>query len=177
MLYRNLRRSRNSNLYYSIIVGGLIFSAFISCTGVAQTTGRRDRANSFDTTIVGKVIDTDSIFFSGNASRVGQKYYYGLFHVKVGVLDVETDKVTDTLIITFVYNKIYDINMYADRFRLKNDSAYIFDLSYFTPCNSDFPRLEGVCSGGRFIPLSNKLIKSYTGIYRVINKIPLKRPG
>lgn len=151
----------------------LIFSILFEFSKVGYTQVQKsiNEQKIGDTTIIGKIIDYDSIIISSNSSRFGIKYFYGVHHLKVGVLlNFDSNVIVDTIIIALVYNKSMDNLQYSKNFNLKVDSFYIFDLSYFSPCHSDFPRIQGVCSENYlFMPISNKLIKKYTKIYRIVN--------
>jgi hypothetical protein len=128
-----------------------------------------------DTTIVGRILSTDSTLLILNADRFGNKFYYGLYHLKIGAIDVSKNTISDTLIVVYVYNKRSEIKEYLNGFNLKVGQDYIFDLSIFSPCHSDLHRLEGQCQGDNyFVPFSNKLIKRYSEIYRIINITPWK---
>jgi hypothetical protein len=123
-----------------------------------------------DTTVVGVVIETDSIFSIINDSRAGTRYYYGVHHLKIGVIDIADSLIKDTMIVAYVYNIRTELKSYFKNFNIKAGNSYIFDLGLFSPCNSDFQKLEGRCDqNNEFYPVSNKLTKHYTKIYRVIN--------
>lgn len=123
-----------------------------------------------DTTIVGQLLDCDSIFIPINNSRAGTRYYYGVHHLKLAVINTENKTVMDTLIVAYVYNVFADHAMYVKNFKLKKGDSYIFDISDFSPCHSDFPKIQGRCDeDGVFLPISNKLINKYKHLYRVIN--------
>lgn len=151
-----------------------IATIFMQCGIMAQKTLTLKAIKEYDTTVIGRVLDTDSNFYYSNTSRAGFLYYYGFFHIKVAVMDAQTDRDIDTVTIAYVYNRHSEIGLYNEKFNLKRGNSYILDICYFTPCQSDFPRLEGRCQNGQFFPVSNRLIKSYAGIYRVINIIPYK---
>ena len=123
-----------------------------------------------DTTIIGKLIDTDSIFLNIRTTYFGTKYFYGVHHFKIALTDITNNKKNDTIIIAYVYNNLSEHSLYLENFNLKIDSDYIFEVNDFTPCKSDFPRIQGLCDeNDYFIPESNKLIKKYKTIYRIIN--------
>jgi hypothetical protein len=144
----------------------IIFS--IANIGHAQRSSLSGKAK--DTTVVGVLIATDSIFPIVNDSRVGTRYYYGIHHLKIGIIDIRDSLVKDTMILAYVYNIKSELKSYFSNFNMKVGRNYIFDLGLFSPCKSDFPKLEGRCAGsGVFSPVSNKLIKQYDQIYRVIN--------
>lgn len=123
-----------------------------------------------DTTIVGKLLETDSIFNNSNTDRLGVKNYYGVHHLKVAVIDVsDSNKISDTLILAYVYNKLTESAIYQRNFDLKAGNNYFFYIHPFKPCQSDFPKIQGSCINGTgFYPESNKLIKRYQSINRVI---------
>ena len=116
-----------------------------------------------DSTIVGHIIAMDSIFQNPNYLYSGIKYYYGVFHIKVALMDItDSNKVTDTLILAYVYNKLTESQQYKNCFDLNLQDYYIFYFYPFRPCQSDFPKIQGTCSenGKYFYPESNKLIKN-----------------
>lgn len=124
-----------------------------------------------DTTVVGRIIDRDSIFQNANFQYQGVKYFYGVHHLKVELIDVSNSgKITDTVILAYVYNKLTETQAYKRNFGLSIGEEYIFYIHSFKPCQSDFPRIQGRCSekGAIFYPESNKLIKSYQSINRII---------
>jgi hypothetical protein len=134
--------------------------------GQANSTDFRGK----DTTIVGVILDTDSIFLNNNYSRLGARYYYGVHHFKLGVIDISDSVIEDTIIVAYVFNFRSDLRNYFNDFDLKVHRCYIFDLAQFLPCKSDFPRIEGRCGANyEFFPVSNRLITHYSKIYRVIN--------
>ncbi len=152
------------------IIYCLLLTFSIVEIGHAQSIGPVERAR--DTTVVGVLIGTDSIFPVVNESRIGTRYYYGVHHLKIGIIDIRDSLVKDTMIIAYVYNIISELKSYFSNFNMKVGRNYIFDLGQFSPCRSDFPKLEGSCRGdGVFSPVSNKLIKQYDKIYRVINMV------
>lgn len=123
-----------------------------------------------DTTLVGRIIETDSIFSNSNYQYHGINYYYGVHHIKIAVIDIsDSNKISDTLILAYVYNKLTESHIYQRNFNLKTGDNYIFYVHPFKPCQSDFPRIQGYCLDGiNFYPESNKLIKTYQSINRVI---------
>lgn len=131
-----------------------------------------------DTTIVGIVIASDSIRINP-ANLVSGTYYYGIHHYRIGCVDVQTGKVTDTIIVAMVYNIKKESKMYLKNFEVKVGRWYMFDVHNFTPCDSDFPRIEGRCEQGslQFLPDSKTLISSYKQIFRIINFFEFKNPG
>lgn len=130
----------------------------------------QDKKRSRDTTLVARLLATDSIFNPLNANRFGYKFYYGIHHLRIEAINIGDNSPRDTLIIAWVYNMRSEQRDYDAGFNLILGKKYIFDLAEFEPCKSDFPRLEGVCKQGQsFFPLSNTLIKKYSKIYRVIN--------
>jgi hypothetical protein len=154
---------------------GFFLFVFIQFFGTANSQNAKLTAN--DTTLVGKIISTDSAIITINADRFGYRFYYGLYHLKIGVIDVSSGIVKDTMIVARVYNKRSEIKDYLDGFNLRVGEDYIFDLSVFSPCHSDFHRLEGHCKGNNyFVPLSSKLTKGYSKIYRIVNTTPRKLP-
>jgi hypothetical protein len=153
---------------FKIIFIGVV-STFLTIVAYAQ---KGFRTFSKDTTVVGVVLESDSIFQILNDNRFGAHYYYGVHHLKIGLVDVSDSLVKDTAIIAYVYNMRSELNSYFKNFNLKDNHCYIFDLGKFSPCKADFPRLEGRCKFTEFFPLSNKLIKRYSSIYRVINIAP-----
>lgn len=126
-------------------------------------------SHSRDTTIVGLLTKSDSILEVLNHSRIGTRYYYGVHHLKIASIDLSDSLVRDTMIIAYVYNMKSELASYHRNFDLKDGECYIFDLAEFSPCNSDFPRIEGYCKLLQFFPLSDSQIKHYKRIYRVIN--------
>lgn len=132
--------------------------------------------NSKDTIIVGKLIDTDSITIEANSGYSGIKYYYGVHHIKIAVIDIRNKNFIDTLIVSIVYNMVSEKKAYRNNFGLKKDATYAFHVHSFTPCKSDFPRIQGGCStdSSTFYPKSGKLVKSYDSILRIILFYPYK---
>lgn len=128
-----------------------------------------------DTTIVGVLIASDSIRINP-ANLLSGTYYYGVHHYAIGRLDVRTGKVTDTVIVAMVFNIKTESKLYLKNFGLKAGRKYIFDVHNFTPCDSDFPRLEGRCDPKslQFFPDSKTLIDSYRQIFRIINFFEFK---
>jgi len=109
----------DSNLRLTIV---MLLYATIS---FAQKPERPEPERGYDTTIVGKVIDADSIFYTMNSSRAGWTFYYGLYHMKIVLLDLQSNQEIDTIIVAYVYNKHSDRTLYDKRFKTKNDSSYI----------------------------------------------------
>ncbi len=149
-----------------------IYSFVLTCLvaniGIAQ--GNNFSGKVRDTTIVGVLIGTDSIFSVVNDSRAGTRYYYGVHHLKIGIIDITDSLVKDTIILAYVYNIKSELSSYFNNFDLKAGGNYIFNIGLFSPCKSDFPKLEGRCGENEiFFPVSNNLIKHYNRIYRVIN--------
>ena len=134
-----------------------------------RNTGREN--NLSDTTIVGRVIDMDSFFLRPNIEYTGYKYYYGVHHIKVVLIDIaNANKEADTLILACVYNRLTETQAYKNGFGLKKGAIYMFYIHPFTPCRSDFPKIQGTCYSGEmeFHPESNQLIKQYRSINRII---------
>lgn len=89
-------------------------------------------------TIYGKVIAMDSLnpdILTENARSNNEKYIYDIFHVKV----VSHKK--DTVLLALVYNLKKDLDSIANQAGFKLGQAYVFTVSDFQPCNSDFPKL------------------------------------
>jgi len=143
----------------------LLFQLLINAQTIAAI-----KIGGSDTTIVGVLIASDSIRINP-ANLLSGTYYYGVHHYAIGRLDVQTGKVTDTVIVAMVFNIKTESKMYLKNFGLKAGKKYIFDVHNFTPCDSDFPRLEGRCDPKslQFFPDSKTLIDSYKQILRVIN--------
>ncbi len=147
----------------------LVLSFWIKQSAVAQEGKIYNSSIQKDTTIVGRILETDSFFLKPNSSRAGIRYYYGIYHLKVEMIDLVDSLIKDTLIIAIVYNMRSEIKNYIRGFDLKVGKNYIFDIGAFSPCEGDFPKLQGFCDEYlNFIPESNKLIKRYNKIYRVI---------
>ena len=136
-------------------------------------------AISRDTTIVGKLIDNDSIFLNRRSTYFGVKYYYGVHHLRIACINPANNSSNDTLIVAYVYNNTSEHSLYMKNFNLKIGATYIWNIADFKPCQSDFPRIQGKCDQQEFsfLPESNKLIKEYKHIYRVINFYPYQRSG
>ena len=151
----------------------ILCSVFIFVTlnvAYAQVNESALRLSRKDTTVVGVVIDTDSIFSIINDSRAGTRYYYGVHHLKIGVIDIADSSIKDTIVVAYVYNIRSESKSYFRNFNIKAGNSYIFDIGLFSPCNSDFIKLEGRCDqNNEFYPISDKLTKHYAKIYRVIN--------
>lgn len=146
-----------------------ILSVF--CTAKNRCPININFTSASDTTIVARIIEFDSIFENSNYHRAGVKFYYGIHHLKVVSMDISnSNKIVDTLILAYVYNKQNEYQLYKRNFDLKVDRSYIFDIHLFKPCQSDFPRLQGICSddGIFFYPESNKMISKYSTINRII---------
>ncbi len=142
---------------------------------VSHIQGQSRRIMGNDTSIVVKVIDCDSIVVRNNIEHMGYKYYYGVHHFKVGLIDIQNNnKVIDTIIVAYVYNRFKDINDYKANFKIIKGKAYLFYVHKFKPCVSDFPRIQGYCdeNDNTFYPESNKLIKKYDEIFRIITVFP-----
>ena len=134
-----------------------------------QSSFSQEHSFARDTTIVAKLIGSDSVFNIANTDRTGFQYYYGLYHLKVGVIDLNSNKIIDTLIIAYVYNMMTEKMLYRRKFDLTVGKDYIFIIGGFTPTRSDFPKLQGrINKGGEFYPVSDRLIRHYKQIYRVI---------
>lgn len=152
----------------SKVICFLLFICLIAKIGLGQNINLAVKAK--DTTIVGVLLATDSIFSIINENRAGTRYYYGVHHLKIGIIDVTDSLVKDTMILAYVFNIKSELRSYFKNFNLKAGDNYIFDIGQFSPCKSDFPKLEGRCGeNGIFYPLSNKLIEKYNEIFRVIN--------
>jgi len=152
----------------------LIYICVLSLAQCAPLSNINEEVQINDTTIVGKVIEVDSIFQNSNFQYQGIQYFYGVHHFKIAVIDIsDSGKVTDTLILAYVYNKLTESESYKKNFGLNIGEQYIFYIHPFTPCKSDFPRIQGFCSddGFNFYPESNKLINRYHSINRIIFSI------
>lgn len=124
---------------------------------------------SKDTTIVGLLIDQDSVFFKQRYVRSEPTYYFGMHHVKIVLFDIGRRQTTDTVMIAFVFNYFTDLKQYLKNFGLKKGEKYLFVVSEFNPCISDFPKLQGICGDdGFFLTDRSQLIKQYKKIHRVI---------
>ncbi len=124
---------------------------------------------SKDTTIVGLVIDQDSVFFKQRYTRSEPTYYFGVHHVKIGLFDINRNQITDTLVIAYVFNYFTEVTQYFRNFGLTNGDKYVFTVSEFNPCQCDFPRLQGICGNdGFFLTDRSQLIKRYKKIHRII---------
>lgn len=135
-----------------------------------RKSGLDTLTRKLDTTIVGKLIDYDSIFIRNRSSYFGTKYYYGVHHLKIVLIDIKDGKIKDTLILAYVYNSLSEHSLYLKNFKLMRNKNYIFNVCYFMPCKSDFPRMQGFCDDNNyFLPESNRLIEKYKHIYRIIN--------
>lgn len=114
--------------------------------------------------ITGKVLELDNADkHIPELSRFGYSYYFGTQHVKI-----LTSK-KDTLTIVRVFNILEDQERYTKNFGLNVSDDYVFILSEFNPCESDFPQLTGYCEDGFFYPETTNLLESYDRIYRVIS--------
>ena len=144
-----------------------ILSLLIVQTGVS---GSDDVIKISDTVLVGKIIALDSIRTASNITYGGFIYYYGVFHIKIELVNfIDSVKKPDTLILAYVYSKFKEDKQYKTAFDFKVNRPFIFYLHDFNPCKSDFPKIEGHCvSDSAFFPDSNTLIKKYNTIKRVI---------
>ena len=126
--------------------------------------------------LYGKVVDMDRRVGHSfdNVAITGYKYYFSIFHFKI------VTNYNDTLVIGYVFNLIKDAEIFNKRFGIKKDSIYIFDVSSFYPCNSDFPCFAN-CSyeleqNGQIMPFEGGIIKQpYSKIDRIICVYPLKK--
>jgi hypothetical protein len=124
-----------------------------------------------DTTIVAQVIDMDSVFIASNTNRSGFKYYYGVHHFKLKCLNLQIPGLSDTIVVAYVFNKLDQLKEYKKAFNINLGHKYIFYVHCFEPCTSDFPRIQGSCTAETaiFKPESNRIIKQYKSIYRIIS--------
>ncbi|MDJ1485132.1 hypothetical protein QNI16_31830 [Cytophagaceae bacterium YF14B1] len=99
---------------------------------------------------------------------------YGIHHIKVVTENLKEGKNIrqDTIVIAYVYNNRTERKQYHRNFDLKTGSRYIFTTHLFTPCSSDFPRMQGYCDGHDFYPVSSSLVKKYATIQRIIHIAP-----
>jgi hypothetical protein len=149
---------------------GIVFLLMLSLVTELGFSQSKNLNEAKDTTIVCVLVGMDSIFSVINESRAGTRYYYGVHHLKVGVIDIKDSLVKDTIILAYVYNIKSELKSYIKSFDLKVGNNYILNIALFAPCKSDFPKLEGRCNENEiFFPVSNKLIGQYKKIYRVIN--------
>jgi hypothetical protein len=129
------------------------------------------------TTVCARVIDIDSIDLISfdNTFLGGFKYFYGICHFKV-----VTPK-NDLLVIGMVYSLINEGRKLSDKFGIERDSLYIFYVSEFTPCYSDFPRFcncdfKNEKKYGQIIPSTGSVISQpYSKINRIIYFAPLDK--
>ena len=135
---------------------------------------------SQESTIIAKVLDYDPVvqkLDSEYYTRIGERYYYGVHHIKVVLVDVANyNKLSDTLILAYVYNNFTERELYKKNFNLERNKIYAFYLNELIPCSSDFPRLQGNCDVEKniFYPESNHLIKEYSFIQRIIYAFDFK---
>lgn len=99
---------------------------------------------------------------------------YGIHHIKVVTDNLKEEKniLQDTIVVAYVYNNWTEKKQYHKNFDLKTGRKYIFTVHWFTPCSSDFPRMQGYCDGQEFYPGSSSLIKKYVTIRRIIHVEP-----
>jgi len=130
----------------------------------------QDIAHLKDTIIAGRLLDIDRIKVNSNSNHAGIIFYYGVHHIKIERLDLRNKSIIDTLVLAFVYNINTETEKYRKDFGLTIGEVYAFHVSSFKPCKSDFPRIQGKCDlyNLNFQPTSNKLIKKYTDILRII---------
>ena len=123
-----------------------------------------------DTILVGKLLDVDPTEARANINHAGIIFYYGVYHLKIERIDIRNNSIIDTVLLAMVYNINTEMNAYRNKFGLKTGSVYAFHVDSFTPCKSDFPRIAGRCrlNDLTFFPVSNKLIKQYVDIPRII---------
>jgi hypothetical protein len=160
----------------SILLLLLCFAFCNSLMSSCKVNVKLTNINNKDTTIVGKLLNTDSIYTIINSTYIGVKYYYGVHHLKIGVINISTNQISDTLIIAYVYNMINEHSLYLKNFNLSIGRNYIFHVHRFVPCKSDFPKIQGWCDeDDYFEPESNKLIHRYKDIYRVIYAVDYER--
>jgi hypothetical protein len=145
-----------------------LFALLLTCSASIKSFAAFENKEQ-DTTIVGNLIKVDSIVESSNTSRGGFRYYYGIFHIRVVMWDVMNNKYGDTLTLAYVYNKITENDLYHKQFNLTLNRKYIFHISPFIPCRSDFPDLEGVCGNDyEFYPIHSEIADKYVVINRII---------
>lgn len=119
----------------------------------------------------GQVLSVDPITpncFYDNTYVGGYKYFYSIQHFKI-----VTAK-NDTLMLGFVYNILEDKLNFKKHFNIQKDSIYIFYVSEFTPCHSDFPNFCNCNYNndkiyGQINPLKGSIVsKPYSKIKRII---------
>ncbi|WP_315823133.1 hypothetical protein [Paraflavitalea speifideaquila] len=130
-------------------------------------------AQSKEVSIVyGKVIEVDTIHSEAireNALLNYDKYLYDIYHVKV------IDQRKDTILLAIVYNITKDVDSVVKNCGVKMGNTYEFIASYFSPCNSDFPKMNG-CDYLHNIYVGSKgSKKKYTRILRVIDIIAIDK--
>ncbi|MBC6490646.1 hypothetical protein ACFSQD_18175 [Flavihumibacter stibioxidans] len=147
-----------------------LISAILLCyVCSSQDAIDKTEIKSKDTTIVGMVIDQDSVFFKQRYTRSEPAHYFGVHHVKIGLFVISRNQITDTLVIAYVFNYFTEVKQYFRKFGLKKGDKYVFAVSEFNPCQCDFPKLQGICGDdGFFLTDRSQLIKRYKKIHRII---------
>lgn len=148
----------------------LLFFFYKTCISSNSQSGFKDMTRIYDTTIVGHVLEQDSVKTAVIRTRSELKYYYGIYHIKIGVVNLVDSTIRDTLIIAIVYNNFIERRQYEDSFGIKVGKNYIFTVASFMPCHSDFPKLAGFCDSvqNEFYPEHSRVASKYKNIYRVI---------
>ena len=153
----------------------ILILSFLHFAFIRSSSQNPSIISTRDSSIVGKVIEFDSIKLMPVHDYFGVIYYYGVHHIKIRMLDIRDDTFTDTILIAYVYNTRTELDKYKKNFGMKKGETYGFFVSTFEPCDSDFPRLQGICrEDGTFKPSSNSNIKSYRTILRVIDLFKYK---
>ena len=126
-------------------------------------------------TVTGEVIATDAL--SGHVHKVnynllGPDCYFDIFNVQIRTAQNEV------MVIGIIYNIFTDGDSLKHKFNLEIGKNYIFQISKFTPCFSDFPAFCNcdyrIKRTGVVSPTSGRIEKlSYSEIYRIIHFIPM----
>jgi len=120
-----------------------------------------------DTTIVGKVLQMDSVLLDMPLTHGVDRYYFDIFHLRIQLLNEKKEPI-DTVVIGLVFNKLMEKETYFRNFNFINGTTYIFKLTPLSPCKCIYPKMAGSCKDGLFIPNSSHVIKSYKEIFQII---------
>ena len=120
----------------------------------------------------GIIIQIDSVDVNlslTNMSRIGYKYLFNIFHLKV----VTAQK--DTLVMGLVYNINKDVDSLST-FKSMIGKPFIITTSEFAPLQSDFPKMAN-CNyeTGLYNPARNSFLYNnpYKSIQRLIDFVPM----
>lgn len=123
-----------------------------------------------------KVLEVDSNLRDNEILKryksVPRQFFFSIIHLKVLTQN------HDTMYVAKVFDTKYELENAMRCFGIKAGDFYQLTVSIFTPCNSDFPFLDGCNSNisTLFNPLKCSIIKErYESIYRIIDIIPVDK--